>query len=186
MTYDNAPGGFRPAPSLDDHAGRTGPMDPPKPLKIALGIMVLSLLWQLIDTVITLLDPDTAREEAREMMESLDQPVTEAALDQAVTSSQVGSIVGALVSLLITVLAIWLLWRGHNWVRVLYTVLSVLMLVLAGAGAALLAAMSSSGAFSLSAWEWISLVVSLVLTAVTLWLLWHKDNSAHFARRRLG
>ena len=177
MTYDNAPGGFHPAPSLDDHAGRRGPVSRPKPLDLAVKLMWLGGAVQLLAMLPAFFMRDEMREAARESLEKSGQVATESVVDMSVTVGLWTAVLLGVVGALLWFLHAWANGKGKNWARITGTVLGALNILLTLVGLVIPTG-TPRGPLNLT----VSLLMA-VLSLVVIVLMWRKENNPFYGTR---
>jgi hypothetical protein len=144
--------------------------DPPPPLATAVKLMYVGAGLSALSVVVNLFQ----RDELREQIAENDSSLTDDEIDTAVNFGMAFSVVLGLV-----VIGLWI-WmarsneRGQSWARTTATVLGVLSIVFLLFGLALGQSTPLSTAFGL---------VSLVLAAVILYLLYRPESSEYYRVR---
>lgn len=162
-TEPTPPGGYAAQPPA------RGPR--PAPVSLAVKLIWAGIALSLVSAIITFAVLDDLVDAALD--QSSAQGVSEATMRASVLG---GVVVGLVIGVGLNVLLAIFIARGANWARITYTVLAALGLVFGligivngGAGPAVLTVVS---------------LLSLVLAAVILVLLWRKESSAWFATPR--
>jgi energy-converting hydrogenase Eha subunit A len=144
--------------------------DPPPSLAMAVRLMYLGAVLSAVGIVVNLLQ----RDEIREQIAESDSSLTEDELDTAVAAGLAVSVVLGLV-----VIGLWI-WmarsneRGQSWARTTATVLGVLSIL------SLLATLGMGQSTALGA---VLGVISVVLAAVILFLLYRPESSRYYEAR---
>lgn len=144
--------------------------DPPPSLMTAVRLMYVGAGLSAVGIVMNLVQRDEIREEIAES----DASLTESELDSAVNVAMVASVV---VGLVVVGLWIWMArsnQRGRRWARTTATVLGVLSIV---------SLVSTLGMQQSTAFGTVLGVVSVVLAAVILYLLYRPDSSRYYDLR---
>ncbi|WP_374929259.1 hypothetical protein [Kytococcus sedentarius] len=177
MTY-NQPGGFQPAPSLDEHPGQRGPVTRPKALDLAVKLMWLGGIIQLLGMVPAFFMGDQMRDAVREQLEASGQEVTESVIDASVTFGIVFAVIFGVLGALLWFLHAWANGKGMNWARITGTVLGVLNILFTLVGLVMPNAAQTGILPTL-----ISLLVA-ALSLVIIVLMWRKENNPFYNARR--
>lgn len=154
------------APPPPEGYGTPGPRgEKPAPVAMAVNIIWVNIALSVLSTILTFLYLDTLVDAALESSGQTGQAVADTARAGAVIGAIIGLVIGAGLYLLLAIF----IGKGHNWARIVYTILGAIGIIfgligLATGGTPVLMLLVS--------------VVSMVLTAAAIFLLWKKESTA--------
>lgn len=183
----NAPqqdGGYQSAPSYDaaGHAP-AGTVAKPQPVSLAEKLMYAGGALSLISGVLALTTPeDQLREAIENQLEASGQPVDPAIVDASVASAPILALVTAVITALVWFLLGFFNGKGKGWARIVATILGVLnvvMTLIGFLGMSMMPGAAAGGTLNL-----VMSILSAVLAAVIVFLLWKKESTAYFKATR--
>jgi hypothetical protein len=156
-------------PPPEGYGARPPRGDQPAPVKTAVNLIWATIALSVISTILTVVLLDSLVDTA------LEADTTGISEDALRTGVIVGAVIWLVLSAGISILLAVFIGKGHNWARIVYTILggiailfTLVGLVTGGGGAILLTLVD---------------VLASALTAAVIFLLWKSESSAWFAAR---
>ena len=156
----------------DYRSPAAGPVSKPQTIVTAVKLMYVGAALQVLGILLSFFTTDALRDQFRED----DASLSTSELDSMVTGTLA---VGTVLGLVFVGLWLWMAHtngQGKSWARVVASVLGGLNLVLGVAGlvGAGIAGGTTTGGVILS-------LISMVVAAVVLWLLWRRESTEYYA-----
>lgn len=181
-------GGYQPAPGYGSAPGYDGgapaaPVAKPSSVGLAEKLTYAGGVLTLIGAVMSLFtNTDEVREQVREQLEAAGQSVSPEAVDQAMQFGTITALIFGVVAAAIWFLVGFFLGKGKGWARIVATILgviNVLLTIFGLLGTSMMPGASTGGGLSM-----VLNILSGVLAAAIVFLIWKKESSAYFQATR--